>query len=97
MSIRGVDAIAWSTFRGKLGGRPRVGFTSQVSPDSRWIVSVQARNGLLMRPDGQLFVVPATGGQARKMRSNTPLMNSWRSFSRLAERLKEAVAACERQ
>ena len=24
----------------------------KVSPDGRWIVFVQARNGLLMRPDG---------------------------------------------
>jgi tetratricopeptide (TPR) repeat protein len=53
----------------------------KISPDGRWIVFVQARNGLLMRPDGQLYVVPADGGQARRLRSNTPLMNSWHSFS----------------
>jgi Flp pilus assembly protein TadD len=34
-----------------------------------------------MRPDGQLFIVPANGGTARRMRCNTPLMNSWHSFS----------------
>ena len=53
----------------------------KISPDGRWIVFVQARNGLLMRPDGQLFMVPATGGKARRMNCNTPLMNSWHSFS----------------
>jgi tetratricopeptide (TPR) repeat protein len=53
----------------------------KVSPDGRWIVFVQARNGLLMRPDGQLYIVPAQGGQARRMRCNTRLMNSWHSFS----------------
>ena len=53
----------------------------KISPDGRWIVFVQARNGLLMRPDGQLFIVPATGGKARRMSCNTPLMNSWHSFS----------------
>jgi Flp pilus assembly protein TadD len=53
----------------------------KVSPDGRWIVFVQSRNGLLMRPDGQLFIVPANGGAARRMRCNTPLMNSWHSFS----------------
>ena len=53
----------------------------KISPDGRWIVFVQARNGLLMRPDGQLFIVPATGGTARRMNCNTPLMNSWHSFS----------------
>ncbi len=53
----------------------------KVSPDGRWIVYVQCRNGQLMRPDSQLHIVPATGGQARRMRCNTPLMNSWHSFS----------------
>jgi len=53
----------------------------KVSPDGRWIVFVQSRNGLLMRPDSQLFIVPTNGGPARRMRCNTPLMNSWHSFS----------------
>jgi tetratricopeptide (TPR) repeat protein len=53
----------------------------KVSPDGRWIVFVQCRNGLLMRPDSQLYIVPVTGGRARRMRCNTPLMNSWHSFS----------------
>jgi tetratricopeptide (TPR) repeat protein len=53
----------------------------KISPDGRWIVFVQCRNGLLMRPDSQLYIVPATGGKARRMRCNTPLMNSWHSFS----------------
>ncbi len=53
----------------------------KVSPDGRWIVFVKASNGLLMRPDGQLYIVPAKGGEARRMRCNTPLMNSWHSFS----------------
>jgi len=53
----------------------------KVSPDGRWIVYVQARNGQLMRPDSRLYIVPASGGPARLMRCNTPLMNSWHSFS----------------
>ena len=53
----------------------------KVSPDGRFIVFVQARNGQLMRPDGKLYIVPAEGGEARLMRANTPLMNSWHSFS----------------
>jgi tetratricopeptide (TPR) repeat protein len=53
----------------------------KISPDGRWIVFVQARNGQLMRPDGQLYIVPVEGGVARRMRCNTPLMNSWHSFS----------------
>ncbi|MGA8153828.1 MAG: tetratricopeptide repeat protein [Terriglobales bacterium] len=53
----------------------------KVSPDGRWIVFVKCRNGQLMRPDSQLYIVPAGGGVARRMRANTPLMNSWHSFS----------------
>jgi len=54
---------------------------AKVSPDGRWIVFVQCRNGLLIRPDSQLFIVPFQGGQARRMKCNLPLMNSWHSFS----------------
>jgi tetratricopeptide (TPR) repeat protein len=67
-----------------LAGASRNGMSNsfpKVSPDGRWIVFVECRNGLLMRPDSQLYIVPATGGQARRMRSNTTLMNSWHSFS----------------
>jgi tetratricopeptide (TPR) repeat protein/Tol biopolymer transport system component len=53
----------------------------KVSPDGRWIVFVKCRNGQLMRPDSQLYIVPATGGVARRMIANTKLMNSWHSFS----------------
>jgi tetratricopeptide (TPR) repeat protein len=53
----------------------------KVSPDGRWIVFVECRNGELMRPDSELYIVPAGGGQARRMRCNTPRMNSWHSFS----------------
>ncbi len=53
----------------------------KITPDGRWIVFVRCRNGLLMRPDSQLYIVPAAGGEARRMRCNTPLMNSWHSFS----------------
>ncbi|MGA8408297.1 MAG: tetratricopeptide repeat protein [Candidatus Acidiferrales bacterium] len=53
----------------------------KVSPDGRWIVFVECRNGQLMRPDSQLYIVPFNGGTARRMRANTSLMNSWHSFS----------------
>ncbi len=69
------EPIAGASQNGKSNSFPKV------SPDGRWIVFVQSRNGLLMRPDSQLFIVPANGGQARRMRCNTPLMNSWHSFS----------------
>jgi hypothetical protein len=53
----------------------------KISPDGKWIVFVQCRNGMLMRPDSRLYIVPAAGGQARPMRCNAPPMNSWHSFS----------------
>jgi len=53
----------------------------KVSPDGRWIVFVKCRNGQLMRPDSELFIVPAKGGAPRRMLCNTPHMNSWHSFS----------------
>lgn len=53
----------------------------KISPDGKWLVYVQAKNGLLMRPDSKLYIVPAAGGKPRLMNANTPLMNSWHSFS----------------
>ena len=53
----------------------------KVSPDGKWIVFVENKNGLLMRPDSKLYIVPFQGGQARPLDCNTPRMNSWHSFS----------------
>jgi tetratricopeptide (TPR) repeat protein len=67
-----------------IAGASRNGMSNsfpKISPDGRWLVFVQARNGQLMRPDSQLYIVPAAGGQARRMVCNTALMNSWHSFS----------------
>ncbi|MGD0200313.1 MAG: tetratricopeptide repeat protein [Bryobacteraceae bacterium] len=78
-------------FNGGQGGTPapiagasRNGMSNtfpKVSPDGRWIVFVKCRNGQLMRPDSQLWIVPSQGGVARRMACNTPLMDSWHSFS----------------
>ncbi len=67
-----------------IAGASRNGMSNnfpKVSPDGKWIVFVQCRNGQLMRPDSRLFIVPAEGGTARPMRCNLPRMNSWHSFS----------------
>ena len=69
------EAIAGASGNGMSNTFPKV------SPDGRWIVFVQCRNAQLMRPDSQLYIVPAKGGVARRMHCNTPLMNSWHSFS----------------
>ncbi len=39
------------------------------------------KNGLLMRPDSQLYIVPFTGGPARMLNCNLKPMNSWHSWS----------------
>jgi len=51
------------------------------SHDGKWIVFVQAKNGMLLRPDSQLYIVPAGGGEARRMNCNTERMNSWHTWS----------------
>jgi tetratricopeptide (TPR) repeat protein len=78
-------------FNDGLGGKPErvVGASEngksnsfpKVSPDGKWIVWVQARNGLLMRPDSQLYIVPAEGGTPRRLNANAAPMNSWHSWS----------------
>ncbi|MGO9239410.1 MAG: tetratricopeptide repeat protein [Bryobacteraceae bacterium] len=53
----------------------------KVSPDGKWIVFVRNKNGLLMRPDSELYIVPFEGGTARRMNCNMSPMNSWHTFS----------------
>jgi len=53
----------------------------KVSPDNKFIVFVKCKNGLLMRPDSKLWIVPVKGGKARMMSCNTERMNSWHSWS----------------
>jgi hypothetical protein len=92
-TVAGLDgSLPKAAFNDGKGGRPTPvegashnGMSNsfpKVSPDGRWIVWVKCRNAQLMRPDSQLYIVPApSGGVARPMRCNTPLMNSWHSFS----------------
>jgi Flp pilus assembly protein TadD len=69
------EPVAGASHNGMSNNFPKV------SPDGRWIVFVQNRNGLLMRPDSKLYIVPFAGGKARLMNCNTSLMNSWHTFS----------------
>ena len=69
------EVIAGASQNGMSNNFPKV------SPDGRWIVFVECRNGQLMRPDSQLYIVPFEGGEARRLRAHTSLMNSWHSFS----------------
>lgn len=56
-------------------------FFAKFSPDGKWIVFCKAENYMLLMPDSELFIIPAEGGEPRRLRANTPLMNSWHSFS----------------
>lgn len=69
------EPIAGASANGMSNSFPKV------SPDGRWIVFVEARNGEVMRPDSQLYIVPFAGRQARRMNANMSPMNSWHSWS----------------
>lgn len=51
------------------------------SPDGKWIVFCKAANYMLLQPDSELYIIPAEGGPARRLRANTARMNSWHSWS----------------
>ncbi len=52
------------------------------SPDGKWIVFTKSQSYMLLQPDSELWIVPADGsGPARRLRYNTPRMNSWHSWS----------------
>lgn len=57
-------------------------FFPKYSPDGKWIVFCRAKGFMLLRPDSNLYIIPAQGGEARKLGSNFfGRMNSWHSFS----------------
>lgn len=56
-------------------------FFARYSPDGRWIVFCQAKSYMLLQPDSELYIIPAEGGNARRLRCNTRRMNSWHSWS----------------
>lgn len=59
----------------------RSNYFPKYSPDGRWIVFCQAANYMLLQPDSELFIVPAEGGEARRLACNLGRMNSWHSWS----------------
>ena len=56
-------------------------YFARYSPDGKWIVFTQSKTGIMLQPDSQLFIIPSSGGTARKMRCNRSLFNSWHSWS----------------
>jgi len=78
-------------FNGGRGGKPepikgashngKSNYFAKFSPDGKWIIFCKAENYMLLMPDSELFIIPAEGGDARRLRANTPRMNSWHSWS----------------
>ena len=56
-------------------------YFARYSPDGRWIVFCRARSYMLLQPDSELYIIPAEGGEARRLHGNTRRMNSWHSWS----------------
>jgi tetratricopeptide (TPR) repeat protein len=56
-------------------------FFPKYSPDGKWIVFCKANSYMLLQPDSELYIIPAAGGVARRLRYNTARMNSWHSWS----------------
>lgn len=56
-------------------------YFARYSPDGRWIVFTRSKSGIMLQPDSELFMIPASGGQPRRMRCNRERFNSWHSFS----------------
>ena len=57
------------------------------SPDGKWIVFCRAKSFMLLQPDSALYIIPAEGGEARRLACNTRRMNSWHSWSPNSKRL----------
>ncbi len=51
------------------------------SPDGNWIVFTRSRSGIMLQPDSELWIIPAAGGEARRMQCNRNFFNSWHSWS----------------
>ena len=56
-------------------------FFAKYSPDGKWIVFCKAKSYMLLQPDSELYIIPAEGGEPRRLRCNTDRMNSWHSWS----------------
>ena len=56
-------------------------YFAKYSPDGKWIVFCKAKSFMLLQPDSELFIIPAAGGEARRLLCNTNRMNSWHSWS----------------
>lgn len=62
-------------------GDGKSNYFPKYSPDGKWIVFCKANSYMLLQLDSELWIMPAKGGDARRLKHNTPRMNSWHSWS----------------
>lgn len=54
----------------------------RVSPDGKWVAFNRSANGsMLIREDSDLYIMPAAGGEPRRLACNGPGADSWHSWS----------------
>ena len=56
-------------------------YFARYTPDGRWIVFTRSRSGIMLQPDSELYIIPASGGTPRRMHCNRNRFNSWHSIS----------------
>jgi tetratricopeptide (TPR) repeat protein len=56
-------------------------YFARYSPDGKWIVFCEAKTFMLLQPDSELYILPSSGGEPRRLRCNMGRMNSWHSWS----------------
>lgn len=62
-------------------GDAKSNYFPKYSPDGKWIVFCKANSYMLLQLDSELWIMPAKGGDARRLKHNTARMNSWHSWS----------------
>ena len=63
-------------------GNGKSNYFPKFSPDGKWMVFCQADAFMLLRPDSSLVIMPAEGGNPRRLICNQDQkMNSWHSWS----------------
>jgi hypothetical protein len=56
-------------------------YFAKYSPDGKWIVFCRAESFMLLQPDSEMYIIPAEGGEPRRLKANTRRMNSWHTWS----------------